>query len=248
MRRDGSGLFRRWAKCAGKPRAINRIRLELVFRRPEEKCAQNPNEIRALPSELVFREVPGKLAQRRRGAEGLSRPVLIALGDSMGDRVAGITGPPTGLRFLAPGLLAVRSTAGALTVADSRVGAEPPPADPAWSLPGIGHARPSSPLRVVNFWRAGVGQFSRAPKNCVRQPFSRSEIGLNKGIVLISRINLFWGIRWKAIPHPLTAETLTVSSGGFSEAALALSEGPTAVWSCLAEVGDAVGRSFCGPC
>ena len=165
MRRDGSGLFRRWAKCAGKPRAINRIRLELVFRHPEEKCAQNPNEIRALPSELVFREVPGKLAQRRRGAEGLSRPVLIALGDSMGDRVAGITGPPTGLRFLAPGLLAVRSTAGALTVADSRVGAEPPPADPAWSLPGIGHARPSSPLRVVNFWRAGVGQFSRAPKH-----------------------------------------------------------------------------------
>lgn len=39
-----------------------------------------------------------------------------------------------------------------------------------------------------------------SPSNCVRQPFSRSEIGLNKCIVLISRINLFWGLRWKAIP------------------------------------------------
>ncbi len=51
-----------------------------------------------------------------------------------------------------------------------------------------------------------------SPTNCVRQPFSRSEIGLNKGIVLISRINLFWGLEWKAIPHPLTAETLTLPS------------------------------------
>ncbi len=59
-----------------------------------------------------------------------------------------------------------------------------------------------------------------SPTNCVRQPFSRSEIGLNKGIVLISRINLFWGLRWKAIPHPLSAETLTLSSSTFSETAL----------------------------
>lgn len=58
-----------------------------------------------------------------------------------------------------------------------------------------------------------------SPFNCVRQPFSRSEIGLNKGIVLISRINLFWGLKWKAIPRPLTSETLTLSYGGPSEAA-----------------------------
>ncbi|MEZ5401165.1 MAG: PRTRC system ThiF family protein [Bryobacteraceae bacterium] len=37
--------------------------------------------------------------------------------------------------------------------------------------------------------------------NCVRQPFSRNEVGLHKSIVLASRINLFWGLRWKAIPH-----------------------------------------------
>jgi PRTRC genetic system ThiF family protein len=59
-----------------------------------------------------------------------------------------------------------------------------------------------------------------SPSNCVRQPFSRSEIGLNKGIVLISRINLFWGLRWRAIPHPLTAETLKLSSGSDFDAHL----------------------------
>jgi PRTRC genetic system ThiF family protein len=36
--------------------------------------------------------------------------------------------------------------------------------------------------------------------NCVRQPFSISDIGLNKATVLINRINLFWGTQWKAFP------------------------------------------------
>ena len=35
--------------------------------------------------------------------------------------------------------------------------------------------------------------------NCVRQPFSRAEIGLSKAAVLVSRINLFWELQWKAI-------------------------------------------------
>jgi PRTRC genetic system ThiF family protein len=39
--------------------------------------------------------------------------------------------------------------------------------------------------------------------NCVRQPFSRSEIGLNKAIVLINRLNLFWGLKWEAVPADL---------------------------------------------
>jgi PRTRC genetic system ThiF family protein len=38
-----------------------------------------------------------------------------------------------------------------------------------------------------------------SPTNCVRQPFSQSEIGLSKSVVLASRINLFWGLQWKAI-------------------------------------------------
>src|SRR6266849_2095547 len=32
--------------------------------------------------------------------------------------------------------------------------------------------------------------------NCVRQPFSESEIGLYKAVVLATRINLFWGLAW----------------------------------------------------
>jgi PRTRC genetic system ThiF family protein len=37
--------------------------------------------------------------------------------------------------------------------------------------------------------------------NCVRQPFSVSDIGMNKATVLINRINMFWGTQWKA--HPI---------------------------------------------
>jgi PRTRC genetic system ThiF family protein len=37
--------------------------------------------------------------------------------------------------------------------------------------------------------------------NCVRQPFSVSEIGLYKATVLATRINLFWGLGWKGAPH-----------------------------------------------
>jgi PRTRC genetic system ThiF family protein len=31
-----------------------------------------------------------------------------------------------------------------------------------------------------------------SPTNCVRQPFSRSEVGLYKSVVLANRLNLFW--------------------------------------------------------
>lgn len=34
--------------------------------------------------------------------------------------------------------------------------------------------------------------------NCVRQPFSETEIGLYKAEVLVTRINLFWGLDWEA--------------------------------------------------
>ncbi|MBV8674785.1 MAG: PRTRC system ThiF family protein, partial [Acidobacteriaceae bacterium] len=43
---------------------------------------------------------------------------------------------------------------------------------------------------------------------CVRQPFSRSDIGQNKAIVLINRINLFWGTTWNACPALFTESTL----------------------------------------
>jgi PRTRC genetic system ThiF family protein len=37
--------------------------------------------------------------------------------------------------------------------------------------------------------------------NCVRQPFCRSEVGLYKAVVLINRLNMFWGLDWEAVPH-----------------------------------------------
>src|SRR5712692_10382403 len=59
-----------------------------------------------------------------------------------------------------------------------------------------------------------------SPFNCVRQPFSQGEIGLYKGIVLVNRINLFWGLNWKAIPPALTAQTLAASYAGYGEPTL----------------------------
>ncbi len=46
-----------------------------------------------------------------------------------------------------------------------------------------------------------------SPVNCVRQPFSQSEIGLYKSIVLVNRVNLFWGLHWRASTHFVTRET-----------------------------------------
>lgn len=44
-----------------------------------------------------------------------------------------------------------------------------------------------------------------SPANCVRQPFAQSEIGHNKAVILATRMNLFWGFRWQAIPRHLRA-------------------------------------------
>ena len=42
--------------------------------------------------------------------------------------------------------------------------------------------------------------------NCVRQPFSMSDIGLNKASVLVNRVNLFWGLEWSSAPHHFSSE------------------------------------------
>jgi PRTRC genetic system ThiF family protein len=44
--------------------------------------------------------------------------------------------------------------------------------------------------------------------NCVRQPFSWSDVGQNKATVLINRINLFWGVKWNAQPMSFDETTL----------------------------------------
>ena len=43
--------------------------------------------------------------------------------------------------------------------------------------------------------------------NCIRQPFSVSDIGQNKATVLVNRINLFWGTHWRAEPSNLDDRT-----------------------------------------
>ena len=43
-----------------------------------------------------------------------------------------------------------------------------------------------------------------SPANCVRQPFSSAEIGLEKPVVMLSRLNLFWGLGWAANPEFLS--------------------------------------------
>jgi PRTRC genetic system ThiF family protein len=48
--------------------------------------------------------------------------------------------------------------------------------------------------------------------NCIRQPFSISDIGLNKATVLINRINMFWGTQWKAFPMHLDKRFRTRSN------------------------------------
>lgn len=43
--------------------------------------------------------------------------------------------------------------------------------------------------------------------NCVRQPFTAAEVGLSKAVVMVSRVNLFWGLNWKALPAFMCADT-----------------------------------------
>lgn len=41
----------------------------------------------------------------------------------------------------------------------------------------------------------------------MRRPFSQAEIGLSKAVVLVTRLNLFWGLNWIAVPQHLTASS-----------------------------------------
>ena len=43
--------------------------------------------------------------------------------------------------------------------------------------------------------------------NCVRQPFSQAEIGHSKAVVLVSRLNLFWSLKWHAVPEHFSTQT-----------------------------------------
>ena len=46
-----------------------------------------------------------------------------------------------------------------------------------------------------------------SPFNCVRQPFASAEIGLSKAVVIVNRMNIFWGFDWEAVPADLKPGT-----------------------------------------
>ena len=46
-----------------------------------------------------------------------------------------------------------------------------------------------------------------SPTNCVRQPFCATEVGLAKAVVMVSRLNLFWGLTWTAVAEHLNSKT-----------------------------------------
>jgi len=50
--------------------------------------------------------------------------------------------------------------------------------------------------------------------NCIRQPFASADVGLNKAVVLINRVNLFWGLRWQAHPEHFHKDSLRSNSAG----------------------------------
>jgi hypothetical protein len=103
-----------------------------------------------------------------------------ALVNPPGDGIARVPEAPTGLGLLPARGLAFRLPAGMLAVSYSRVWPEPTAADRTRSLPGLWHGDASwSPcggtddprLRsecLGHFWKAGVGKFSRAPKQLCR--------------------------------------------------------------------------------
>jgi PRTRC genetic system ThiF family protein len=47
--------------------------------------------------------------------------------------------------------------------------------------------------------------------NCIRQPFCQAEVGLAKAVVMVSRLNLFWGLNWTAVPEYLNPRSETAS-------------------------------------
>ena len=81
-----------------------------------------------------------------------------------------------------------------------------------------------------------------SPTNCVRQPFARSEIGLNKAIVLVNRLNLFWGLKWEAVPVHLRAGTFISRSYSGDDLRAHIVVGCVDTRAARAAIRDAVGK------
>ena len=82
-----------------------------------------------------------------------------------------------------------------------------------------------------------------SPTNCIRQPFARSEIGLNKAIVLVNRLNLFWGLKWEAVPTYLHPGTFISRSYSGDDLRAHIVIGCVDTRAARAAIRDAVGKS-----
>jgi len=82
-----------------------------------------------------------------------------------------------------------------------------------------------------------------SPTNCVRQPFARSEVGLNKAIVLVNRLNLFWGLKWEAVPTYLHPGTFISRSYSGDDLRAHIVIGCVDTRAARAAIRDAVGKS-----
>jgi PRTRC genetic system ThiF family protein len=47
--------------------------------------------------------------------------------------------------------------------------------------------------------------------NTIRQPFCQAEVGLAKAAVMVSRLNLFWGLSWTAVAEELNPQSETAN-------------------------------------
>jgi len=81
-----------------------------------------------------------------------------------------------------------------------------------------------------------------SPTNCVRQPFARSEIGLNKAVVLVNRLNLFWGLKWEAVPLHLRPGTFISRSYSGDDLRAHIVVGCVDTRAARATIRDAVSR------
>ena len=82
-----------------------------------------------------------------------------------------------------------------------------------------------------------------SPANCVRQPFARSEIGLNKAVVLVNRLNLFWGLKWEAVPAHLSTGAFISRSYSGDDLRAHIVMGCVDTRAARAVIRDAVGKS-----
>ena len=122
--------------------------------------AHNRNEINAFAAELVFRQVPREFLQWGWNADrfGVGIGCGVALIDAVAGGVTGIAPAPVCLGLLTAAGLAFGFAAGALSIAYTWIGIEPPQTIPAGALPKSGHLPLSARLSSGQLFDGRGGQ------------------------------------------------------------------------------------------